>query len=152
MKKSLIAAVKKLLGKLGAEEIEGNNLVEVIDSGADAIEGGGSGSGGNNNIEYVTITGVRNGPSVTWTADKTYQEIDALSYSGKTMYLKLAGERHDEVSIGRLQKITSITGMPFVAPFVYDAYDLRIKFQNWAINTDNTITIKTYYITGTETY
>ena len=45
MKKSLISAIKKLLAKLGAEEIEGNNLVEVIDSGAEAIEGGG-GSGG----------------------------------------------------------------------------------------------------------
>lgn len=48
MKKSLINAIKKLLTKLGAEEIEGNNLVEVIDNGADAIEGGGgSGSGVN---------------------------------------------------------------------------------------------------------
>ena len=51
MKKSLISAIKKLLAKLGAEEIEGNNLVEVIDSGADAIEGGG---GGNNVLKlYV---------------------------------------------------------------------------------------------------
>lgn len=37
MKKSLISAIKKLLTKLGAEDIEGNNLVDVIDNGADAI-------------------------------------------------------------------------------------------------------------------
>ena len=54
MKKSLISAVKKLLAKLGAEEIEGNNLVEVIDSGADAIEGGGA-----EPIESITYSALK---------------------------------------------------------------------------------------------
>lgn len=54
MKKSLISAIKKLLAKLGAEEVEGNNLVEVIDNGADAIEGGGGSGGGGIVTLYFT--------------------------------------------------------------------------------------------------
>lgn len=46
MKKSLIVAIKKLFTKLGAENIEGNNLVEVIDKGADALNSGGGSGGG----------------------------------------------------------------------------------------------------------
>lgn len=68
MKKSLISAIKKLLAKLGAEEIEDNNLVEVIDSGADAIEGGGSGGA-------FFVTDNNN------TLDKTWAEIYAASTS-----------------------------------------------------------------------
>ena len=37
MKKSLISAIKKLLTKLGAQEVDGNNLVDVISNGADMI-------------------------------------------------------------------------------------------------------------------
>ena len=74
MKKSLISAIKKLLAKLGAEEIEGNNLVEVIDSGADAIEGGG-GSGSNSPFIF-TITMTSQGKDVpTYSCDKTHTEI-----------------------------------------------------------------------------
>lgn len=69
MKKNLISAIKKLLAKLGAEDIEGNNLVEIIDSGADAIEGGGS-----SEPFVVTFTA---GTHNTVTSDKTHAEIIA---------------------------------------------------------------------------
>lgn len=85
MKKSLISAVKKLLAKLGAEEVEGNNLVEVIDSGADAIEGG----GGDSNIEYVNIIETMDEHhQIIFSVDKSYAEILALFNAGKQVYFK----------------------------------------------------------------
>lgn len=76
MKKSLISAIKKLLAKLGAEEVEGNNLVEVIDSGADAIEGGGSSGGG---VLICTDT--------EGTLDKTMGEIQTAYVSGRSIII-----------------------------------------------------------------
>lgn len=84
MKKSLISAVKKLLAKLGAEKIEGNNLVEVIDSGADAI----AEAGGGDSVEYVTVTADTTGRSTVYSADKTFSEIGTLISAGKTVYMQ----------------------------------------------------------------
>lgn len=75
MKKSLISAVKKLLAKLGAEEIEGNNLVEVIDSGADALEDGGGSGGG---VFYVNLSAPNNIPY----SDKTIEGIMEAEMAG----------------------------------------------------------------------
>lgn len=83
MKKSLISAVKKLLSKLGAEEIEGNNLVEVIDSGADAIKDG-SGSGGGTKIVNIT-----EGFDSQWSADATFSEMLSAYQSGKTILFSI---------------------------------------------------------------
>lgn len=72
MKKSLISAVKKLLAKLGAEEIEGNNLVEVIDSGADALaEAGGEGG----SILSISYTSVGQPPHQTITLSESWYTI-----------------------------------------------------------------------------
>ena len=79
MKKSLISAVKKLLAKLGAEEVEGNNLVEVIDSGADAIEGGGGSGGGG----LLICTDTND------TLDKTMGEIQEAFTNGTLVYIKI---------------------------------------------------------------
>lgn len=76
MKKSLISAIKKLLAKLGAEEVEGNNPVEVIDSGADAIEGGG-GSGG-----IFIVHEEYDKQAQKSFLNKTFSEIDSAMKSG----------------------------------------------------------------------
>lgn len=86
MKKSLISAVKKLLAKLGAEEIEGNNLVEVIDNGADAIEGGG-GSGGTFVVTFSGTTAAGNA-----TSNKTWEEISAADNAGKQIIFQYGTE------------------------------------------------------------
>lgn len=90
MKKSLISVIKKLLTKLGAQEVEGNNLVDVISNGADMITV---------NKAYVDalapfiINVIENGGTLT--ADKTDPQIgDAINnnrqivvvYSGMKYY------------------------------------------------------------------
>ena len=77
VKKSLITAVKKLLGKLGAEEVEGNNLVEVIDSGANAL----ANINNNSNLFVVTFTE----ENKVFSADKTSSQIYDAFLSGKTI-------------------------------------------------------------------
>lgn len=79
MKKSLISAIKKLLAKLGAEEVEGNNLVEVIDSGADAIANAGGGS----EPFVVTFSGTTENDNAL--CDKTWEEIYNAYTTGNTI-------------------------------------------------------------------
>ena len=72
-KKSLITAVKKLLGKLGAEEVEGNNLVEVIDNGADALV---EQSSSDSEPFVVTFSGLTSKGDTT--CNKTYNELSQV--------------------------------------------------------------------------
>ena len=77
MKKSLISAVKKLLSKLGAEEIEGNNLVEVIDSG-------GSGSSSNPVVlEFATMD--------PYTVTTPIADIKTAIDTGRQVWFKNSG-------------------------------------------------------------
>lgn len=101
MKKSLISAVKKLLAKLGAEEIEGNNLVEVIDSGADAIAEAGGG-----NIETVVITKLETGGRIgvpEWSCNKTYQEVYDLVNANSPVLAYMVFEDGESAGIGNIQ-------------------------------------------------
>lgn len=77
MKKSLISAVKKLLAKLGASEVEGNNLVEVIDSGAEALVEAGDG----NEVIYMATINAQN----EITIETDYQTIKADINDGKNV-------------------------------------------------------------------
>lgn len=78
MKKSLITAIKKLFAKLGAEDIQGNNLVEVIDNGADALDNGG---GGGSSPLVVTFSGTTEGGDAA--CDKTWAEIEEAFNNGR---------------------------------------------------------------------
>lgn len=93
MKKSLISAIKKLLIKLGAEEIEGNNLVEVIDSGADAIEGqpGGGGSA------YI-VHRVQEANGIT-RLDKTWNEIKTALATNIVLTVQSVGDSETNIEI-----------------------------------------------------
>lgn len=101
MKKSLINAIKNLLTKLGAQELEGNNLVEVINNGADAIEGGG-GSGGALVVHDTNDT-----------LDKTFAEIKTamntsviVLYRDNTAYYLVSAYKEDSGN-GRFVKFKS---------------------------------------------
>lgn len=118
MKKSLINAIKKLLTKLGAQELEGNNLVEVINNGADAIEGGG-GSG----IMIVSCD------YETDTLNKTWTEIkDALSTSLVVIKYTESNEQHMVNSAGydsRKQLYVVSTGEYIFTTSTADGYPSR---------------------------
>lgn len=84
MKKSLINAIKKLFTKLGAQEVEGNNLVDVINNGADMIEGGVA------DDLFFDIVVTYDGNS-DYTANKTYAQITSAIQSDKQVRVKYDG-------------------------------------------------------------
>ena len=82
-KKSLIEAVKKLLSKLGAEEVEGNDLVEVIDNGAETLaEAGGGG------MFIVTIAN-----EIDLTLNKTWQEIYNAAQTNEVVLIRVEQQK-----------------------------------------------------------
>lgn len=93
-KSSLINAIKKLLTKLGAQELEGNNLVEVINNGADAIEGGGGSS-----VLFVRI--YENPETHEYESNKTYAEMIAVLDAGGLVIINgfIAEKRHSDILV-----------------------------------------------------
>ena len=121
MKKSLIEAVKKLLGKLGAEEIEGNDLIEVINNGANVITNTGS------SYTPFIATFTYNVDTQTFTCDKTWAEISEvelvnfrLYMEEKFIYLNLIDARNSTLPDHPYIGGTFISNMTQISIFIND--------------------------------
>lgn len=116
MKKSLINAIKKLLTKLGAQEVEGNNLVEVINNGADVIEGGG-GSGG-----AFIVHGDTSGETPL---DKTFAEIKTAMKTNVVVFIR----PNDGTPYYLLNVVSDFTGERFVTFKSFDETIAALTFK-----------------------
>lgn len=95
-KKSLIEAVKKLLNKLGAEEVESNDLVEVIDKSADKITSNNFITYNLNPVELLPETQVE---VVDHGHGEIYGNISFNQELPNTLTIIFDGQRYENISV-----------------------------------------------------